>query len=98
MLSGVRLELTGDRLLLTGTDLELTISVEAQVDGAGRRGRRAPRRASLSDVVRSLEPGAVTVTVEGDEAHITRGALPVLDAAAARRRVPAAPGAGRARR
>ena len=72
VLSGVRLELTGGRLLLTGTDLELTISVEAQVDGQADGIAVLPGRIA-SEVARSLEPGAVTVTVEGDEAHISAG-------------------------
>jgi DNA polymerase-3 subunit beta len=72
VLSGVRLELAGARLLLTGTDLELTISVEAQVDGQADGIAVLPGRIA-SEVVRSLESGAVTVTVEGDEAHISAG-------------------------
>ena len=35
VLSGVRVELAGDQLRLTGTDLELTISVEVAVSGEG---------------------------------------------------------------
>jgi DNA polymerase-3 subunit beta len=72
VLSGVRTELQGDRLSLTGSDLDLTISVEAQVSGEADGIAVLPARIA-SDVVRSLEPGKVTVIVEDDEAHITAG-------------------------
>jgi DNA polymerase-3 subunit beta len=72
VLSGVRAELAGDRLTLTGSDLDLTISVEAQVSGEADGVAVLPARIA-SDVVRSLEPGKVTVAVEDDEAHITAG-------------------------
>ena len=72
VLSGVRLELEGDRLSLTGSDLDLTIAVELEVAGEADGVAVLPARIA-SDVVRSLEPGAVEVAVEGDEAHITAG-------------------------
>lgn len=72
VLTGVRFELTNDRLRLTGTDLELTISVE--VDVAGEDDGTAVLQGRIAaDVVRSLEPGRVKVIVDGDEAHITAG-------------------------
>jgi DNA polymerase-3 subunit beta len=72
VLSGVRAELRGDQLTLTGSDLDLTISVEAQVSGEADGVAVLPARIA-SDVVRSLEPGKVTVAVEDEEAHITAG-------------------------
>ena len=42
VLSGVRLELRGDRLTVTGTDLELTIQLELTVGWRDRRGDRDP--------------------------------------------------------
>lgn len=72
VLSGVRMALDGTRLELTGSDLELTITVEAEVDGQANGVAVVPGRIA-SEVVRSLEPGAVTFTVEGDEAHISAG-------------------------
>ena len=60
VLSGVRAELQGDHLSLTGSDLDLTISVEAQVTGEDDGVAVLPARIA-SDVVRSLEPGKVSV-------------------------------------
>ena len=58
VLSGVRTELQGDQLSLTGSDLELTIAVEAQVTGEDDGVAVLPAQIA-SDVVRSLEPGKV---------------------------------------
>jgi DNA polymerase-3 subunit beta len=74
VLSGIRTELHGDSLSLTGHDLELTISV---VIGEGVKGSIdgvavLPARLT-SDVVRSLAPGAVEVEVDGEQARITSG-------------------------
>jgi DNA polymerase III subunit beta len=72
VLSGVRVELAGDRLDLTGTDLELTISVSVSVAGEGDGTVVLPGRLA-SEVVRALPPGGVEVTVEGEEARISAG-------------------------
>lgn len=72
VLAGVRIEVAGDTLSLTGSDLDLTIGVEATVAGDVDGVTVLPSRIA-SDVARSLEPGSVTVTVEGDEAHISSG-------------------------
>ncbi|HKA83259.1 MAG TPA: DNA polymerase III subunit beta [Acidimicrobiales bacterium] len=74
VLSGIRTELQGDALTLTGHDLELTIAV---VIGDGVKGTTdgvavLPARLT-SDVVRSLPPGAVEVDVDGEQARITAG-------------------------
>ncbi len=71
VLAGVRLELTGDRLVLTGSDLDLTIQVEATVSGRSDGLCVLPRLAV--DIVRALEPGAVEIEAEDDEARITSG-------------------------
>ena len=70
VLAGVRAELRGDTLALTGSDLDLTIRVEATVAGEADGLAVLPSKIA-SDVVRSLEPGSVTLSVEDDEAHIT---------------------------
>lgn len=69
VLSGVRLELAGDELTVTGSDLDLTISVKAAVSGQEDGVAVIPSKLA-SDVVRSLRPGAVEVTIEDDDARI----------------------------
>ena len=72
VLSGVKAELDGDRLSLTGSDLDLTIQVGVTV--AGQRDGVAVLPARLTaDIVRSLAAGAVHVDAEGDEARISSG-------------------------
>lgn len=72
VLSGVRLELTGNELRLTGSDLDLTISVTIEVGGEADGVAVVPAKIA-SDVVRSLDPGRVELSVDGDEAQITSG-------------------------
>ncbi|MGI8940137.1 MAG: DNA polymerase III subunit beta [Iamia sp.] len=72
VLSGVRIELEGDTLRLTGSDLDLTISVTAEVAGEADGVAVMPAKIA-SDVVRSLDPGRVEISVDGDEAQITSG-------------------------
>jgi DNA polymerase III subunit beta len=72
VLSGVRLELTGDSLHLTGTDLDLTIDVTTAAAGMVDGTCVIPARLG-SDILRAVEPGAVTVTVDGDQAKIEAG-------------------------
>ena len=71
-LSGVRLEVEGDRLRLSSTDLEiaseLTIPVQAEGDGVAL----VPGRL-LGDVVRSLPQAAVSAEATGDRLHLTCG-------------------------
>jgi DNA polymerase III subunit beta len=72
VLAGIRAELAGDTLTLTGHDLELTISVAIREGVAGGEDGVAVLPARLvSDVVKSLPPGAVEVEVDGDQARIT---------------------------
>ncbi|MBA2280850.1 MAG: DNA polymerase III subunit beta [Actinomycetota bacterium] len=75
VLSGVRAELLGDTLTLTGSDLDLTITVGASVSGQADGATVLPAKLA-SDVVRALPSGAVTVEVADDadggaEARIT---------------------------
>lgn len=72
VLSGVRLELAGDRLRLVGSDLHLTIEVEVTVAGEADGVAVLPARLT-TDIVRALEPGAVSVVVGDDEASIAAG-------------------------
>jgi DNA polymerase-3 subunit beta len=72
VLSGVRVELSGDQLRLTGTDLELTITVEVAVSGQADGVVILPGRLA-SDIVRSLPAGSVEVEVSNEEARIAAG-------------------------
>lgn len=71
-LSGVRLEVEGDRLTLSSTDLEmaseLSIPVSAERDGVAL----VPGRL-LGDVVRSLPAAGIAADVDADRLHLTCG-------------------------
>jgi DNA polymerase-3 subunit beta len=71
-LSGLHLELTGDELRVTGSDLDLTISQQLTVAGDTDGVVVIPSKL-IADIVRALGPGAVDVVVEGDEVQITAG-------------------------
>ncbi len=72
VLSGIRTELRGDLLLLSATDLELSISVEVEVAGLGDGLAVIPARL-LVDIVRALDPGAVVVEIIDDTAQVSSG-------------------------
>jgi DNA polymerase III subunit beta len=72
VLSGIRLEVTGSRLLLAGTDLDLTIQSEIGVAGTVDGVVVAPGRL-VTDIVRALEPGAVMLEADDDELRIVSG-------------------------
>ena len=68
-LSGVRVEVQGNRLRIVGTDLDLTIRVEVEAIGLDDGIGVVPARLA-ADIVRSLEPGAVTFDGGDDEVEI----------------------------
>jgi DNA polymerase III subunit beta len=68
VLSGLLLSCAGNVLSITGTDLDLTIQVTEEVIGIDDGTCVVPARLS-TDIVRRLEPGAVTFEHEDD--HIT---------------------------
>jgi DNA polymerase-3 subunit beta len=72
VLSGVRIELSGDRLDLIGTDLELTIAVSVPVAGEADGLVVLPGRLA-SEVVRALPAGSVELEVNEEEARISAG-------------------------
>jgi DNA polymerase-3 subunit beta len=72
VLGGVRLSVTGDTLQVTGTDLDLTITVEATVAGGSDGVVVAPGRL-VTDIVRALEPGAVALEADDEELRIAAG-------------------------
>jgi DNA polymerase-3 subunit beta len=72
VLSGVRCELRGDTLTLTGSDLDLTISAAITV-GGDRDGVVVLPSRLATDIVKSLESGAVSVEADDGEARISAG-------------------------
>jgi DNA polymerase-3 subunit beta len=72
VLQGVRLEVVGDELRLAGSDLDLTIQVTAPVAGQEDGVCVIPARLA-ADIVRALEPGAVQIETDEDEARIASG-------------------------
>src|SRR6516225_7702879 len=68
VLLGLLLGCSGNTLSVTGTDLDLTIQVTDEVIGIDDGNCVIPARLS-TDIVRRLEPGAVTVADDGD--HVT---------------------------
>ncbi len=71
---GVLLEASGDNLHLVGHDgdLDLIIESDIKVAGAGEGSTVLPTPLA-TDIVRALDPGAVTVEADDDEARITGG-------------------------
>jgi DNA polymerase III subunit beta len=72
VLAGIRAELVGDELRLTGSDTDLTIHVSVQVSGESDGVTVLPGRLA-GEIVRALPPGAVVVDIGEDEANITSG-------------------------
>jgi DNA polymerase-3 subunit beta len=72
VLSGIRAELKGGSLQLTGSDSDLTIHVSVNVNGEEDGVSVLPGRLA-GEIVRALPPGAVVVVVDDEEAHITSG-------------------------
>lgn len=70
VLSGLLLRAEGNSLEVTGTDLDLTIRVTQEVIGLDDGSCVVPARLT-ADVVRSLEPGAVTIEGTDDKVEIS---------------------------
>lgn len=68
-LGGVRIESAGNRLMVVGTDLDLTVHVSTEAIGLSDGVCVAPSKL-LTDIVRSLEPGAVTIESTQDKIDI----------------------------
>lgn len=71
-LSGVRMEVAGDRLLLGSTDLEVSSSLSIPVQ-AQREGTALVPGRLLGDVVRSLPNAAVSADADSDRLHLECG-------------------------
>jgi DNA polymerase III subunit beta len=72
VLSGLHLQCEGNRLVVTGTDLDLTIRVVHEVIGLEDGSCVVPARLT-ADIARSLEPGAATVEAEDEKVEISAG-------------------------
>jgi len=69
VLSGLHLVLSGDLLTVTGSDLDLTITVKTTVAGAEDGVAVVPAKL-VTDIIRSLHPGAVEISMDDDELSI----------------------------
>jgi DNA polymerase-3 subunit beta len=72
ILSGLLVRTAADEVHLAGSDLELTIRVSAPAECDDEGAAVLPARL-FGDIVRSLEPGAVSIDVGEDEARIKSG-------------------------
>ncbi|MGI9623433.1 MAG: DNA polymerase III subunit beta [Acidimicrobiales bacterium] len=72
VLAGLRLELAGDELVITGSDLDLTITVGLEVAGSQDGVSVVPAKL-MADVVRALDPGAVEFSTDAGDAEISAG-------------------------
>ena len=64
VLSGVRIQVSGDTLTVTGTDLELTIHLTIEVGGEQDGAAVVPARL-VGDIVKALPAGAVEIALDG---------------------------------
>lgn len=71
-LSGLHLELSNDKLTVTGSDGDLTIAQAITVAGDTDGVVVVPSKL-IADIVRALGPGAVDIVVESEEVQITAG-------------------------
>jgi len=67
---GLRISCEGNRLQVVGTDLDLTVRVTTEAIGITDGVSVVPSRL-LADIVRALEPGAVTVETTDDSVEIS---------------------------
>lgn len=72
VLAGIRMEIAGDSLTITGTDLELTIRLTIEVGGDLDGAAVVPARL-VGDIVKALPAGAVSIDLNDDEMSISAG-------------------------
>ena len=72
VLNGLHLNLEKDTLVITGSDLDLTITVSLDVAGESDGTSVVPARL-LSDVIRSVESGTVDITVDDTDLQVVAG-------------------------
>ncbi len=73
VLSNILLQADGSTLRLSGTDLDISTTIEVTADLDEGGAVTAPAR-KLSDIVRELEEGPVHLSAEGEEIRIESGA------------------------
>jgi len=76
VLAGLRLDVRGDRLTVSGGDGDGAAEVSVGVDARGE-GAVLVHGHLLADLVRALPPGAVELTVDGSELDLVAGAAHV---------------------
>jgi DNA polymerase-3 subunit beta len=69
---GIKAELAGGSLTLTGGDVDLTVQVTKPVQGIDDGSAVLPAKLA-TEIVRALDNSAITVDCDGDEGHITAG-------------------------
>ena len=69
--SGLLLNLVGNQLVVTGTDLDLTVRTTVDVIGIEDGSVVVPAKL-IVDAIRSLEPGAVTVNTTDENVEISQ--------------------------
>jgi DNA polymerase-3 subunit beta len=72
ILQGLLVEVSGRVLRVTGTDLDLTVRTDLEVEVLDEGRTVVPARL-LSEAVRKLPPGAVVLQAEGGEVELTGG-------------------------
>jgi DNA polymerase-3 subunit beta len=70
VLSGVRLDVSDDELVVTGTDLELTIRAAVPV-AVERPGSAVVPARLVADIVKSLPSGSVEMSLQGEQLSIS---------------------------
>lgn len=70
--SGLLLNLAGNQLVVTGTDLDLTVRTTVDVIGIEDGSVVVPAKL-IVDAIRSLEPGAVTINTTDENVEISLG-------------------------
>lgn len=71
-LSGVHIRATGNSLEVTGTDLDLTMTIATEAVVMSEGVAVVPARL-MTDIVKALSPGAVVVESEGSEVRVSSG-------------------------